>query len=51
MDKYPGQRQRDGQQRQSWGGFRLEGTAIYLLSDEIPEVAEHARAAARRLPA
>ena len=28
---------------------RLEGMAIYLLSDEIPEVAEHARAAARRL--
>lgn len=28
---------------------RLEGLAIYLLSDEIPEVAEHARAAARRL--
>jgi ferritin-like protein len=25
---------------------RLEGPAIYLLSDEIPEVAEHARAAA-----
>ena len=28
---------------------RLEGMAIYLLSDELPEVAEHARAAARRL--
>jgi ferritin-like protein len=28
---------------------RLEGTAIYLLSDEIGEVAEQARAAARRL--
>lgn len=28
---------------------RLEGTAIYLLSDELPEVAEQARAAARRL--
>jgi len=28
---------------------RLEGAAIYLLSDEIPEVAEHARAAAHRL--
>jgi ferritin-like protein len=28
---------------------RLEGLAIYLLSDELPEVAEHARAAARRL--
>ena len=28
---------------------RLEGMAIYLLSDKIPEVAEHARAAARRL--
>jgi ferritin-like protein len=28
---------------------RLEGTAIYLLSDELPEVAEHARAAAGRL--
>jgi ferritin-like protein len=28
---------------------RLEGPAIYLLSDEIPEVAEHARAAAGRL--
>src|SRR6516225_5706704 len=27
---------------------RLEGMAIYLLSDELPEVAEHARAAARR---
>jgi len=25
---------------------RLEGLAIYLLSDELPEVAEHARAAA-----
>jgi ferritin-like protein len=28
---------------------RLEGSAIYLLSDEIPEVAESARAAAARL--
>jgi ferritin-like protein len=28
---------------------RLEGMAIYLLSDEIPEVGEFARAAARRL--
>ena len=28
---------------------RLEGLAIYLLSDELPEVAEQARAAARRL--
>ena len=28
---------------------RLEGMAIYLLSDELPEVAEHARAAAHRL--
>ena len=28
---------------------RLEGMAIYLLSDEIGEVAEQARAAARRL--
>ena len=28
---------------------RLEGMAIYLLSDELPEVAEHAREAARRL--
>jgi ferritin-like protein len=28
---------------------RLEGMAIYLLSDELPEVAEHARTAARRL--
>jgi ferritin-like protein len=28
---------------------RLEGMAIYLLSDELPEVADHARAAARRL--
>ena len=28
---------------------RLEGLAIYLLSDELPEVAEHARAAAGRL--
>ena len=28
---------------------RLEGLAIYLLSGELPEVAEHARAAARRL--
>ena len=35
-----------------WAGAvanRLEGAAIYLLSDELPEVAEHARAAARRL--
>src|SRR6266849_8129200 len=31
------------------GANRLEGPAIYLLSDEIPEVAEHARAAAARL--
>jgi len=30
---------------------RLEGLAIYLLSDELPEVAEHSRAAARRLAA
>ncbi len=30
---------------------RLEGLAIYLLSDELPEVADHARAAARRRPA
>ena len=29
--------------------YRLEGLAIYLLSDELPEVAGHARAAARRL--
>jgi len=32
-----------------WAGAvanRLEGPAIYLLSDEIPEVADHARAAA-----
>ena len=28
---------------------RLEGMAIYLLSDELPDVAEHARAAAHRL--
>jgi ferritin-like protein len=28
---------------------RLEGMAIYLLSDELPEVAEHARTAAGRL--
>jgi ferritin-like protein len=28
---------------------RLEGMAIYLLSDELPEVAERAHAAARRL--
>jgi ferritin-like protein len=28
---------------------RLEGMAIYLLSDEIAEVADHARGAARRL--
>jgi hypothetical protein len=28
---------------------RLEGMAIYLLSDELPEVADQARAAARRL--
>src|SRR5580704_9370749 len=28
---------------------RLEGLAIYLLSDELPEVADYARAAARRL--
>ena len=28
---------------------RLEGMAIYLLSDELPEVADYARAAARRL--
>jgi ferritin-like protein len=28
---------------------RLEGLAIYLLSDELPEVAEVARKAARRL--
>ncbi len=28
---------------------RLEGMAIYLLSDDLPEVAEHARAAAGRL--
>ena len=28
---------------------RLEGLAIYLLSDELPEVAEQSRAAARRL--
>ena len=29
---------------------RLQGIAIYLLSDELPEVADHSRAAARRLP-
>ncbi|HEX6527566.1 MAG TPA: hypothetical protein VF070_47255 [Streptosporangiaceae bacterium] len=28
---------------------RLEGLAIYMLSDELPEVADHARAAASRL--
>ena len=28
---------------------RLEGMAIYLLSDELPEVAEHARTAAHSL--
>lgn len=28
---------------------RLEGMAIYLLSGELPVIAEHARAAARRL--
>ncbi len=28
---------------------RLEGLAIYLLGDELPEVAEQSRAAARRL--
>ena len=28
---------------------RLEGMAIYLLSDELPEVADHARKAAREL--
>lgn len=28
---------------------RLEGLAIYPLSDELPEVAEHARKAAARL--
>jgi ferritin-like protein len=28
---------------------RLEGMAIYLLSDELPEVSEHARGAAARL--
>ena len=28
---------------------RLEGMAIYLLSDELPEVADHARKAASRL--
>jgi len=28
---------------------RLEGMAIYLLSDELPEVADYARAAAGRL--
>jgi hypothetical protein len=30
-------------------GNRLEGMAIYLLRDELPEVADHARTAARRL--
>ncbi|HYK69844.1 MAG TPA: ferritin-like domain-containing protein [Streptosporangiaceae bacterium] len=30
-------------------GNRLQGWAIYLLSDELPEVADQARAAARRL--
>ena len=30
-------------------GNRLEGPAIYLLTDELAEVSEHARAAARRL--
>ena len=29
--------------------YLLEGLAIYLLSFELPEVADHARAAARRL--
>jgi hypothetical protein len=29
--------------------YRLEGLAIYLLSFELPEVADHARATARRL--
>ena len=29
--------------------YRLEVLAIYLLSFELPEVADHARAAARRL--
>src|SRR5215470_1695232 len=28
---------------------RLQGMAIYLLSDELPEVADNARAAARRI--
>ena len=28
---------------------RLAGSAFYLLSDEIPEIAQHARAAAARL--
>ena len=28
---------------------RLEGTALYLLGDELREVADHARGAARRL--
>ena len=28
---------------------RLEGLALYMLEDELPEVADHARAAARRL--
>jgi hypothetical protein len=31
------------------GGQPPGGIAIYLLSDELPEVADHARAAARRL--
>jgi ferritin-like protein len=30
-------------------GNRLEGAAIYLVTDELAEVAEHARAAAREL--
>jgi ferritin-like protein len=30
-------------------GNRLEGPAIFLLTDELAEVSEHARAAARRL--
>jgi ferritin-like protein len=30
-------------------GNRLEGPAIFLLSDELAEVSEHARAAAQRL--
>jgi hypothetical protein len=35
-----------------WAGaaaYRLEGLAIYLLSDELPEVVGSARAAVRRL--